>query len=43
MEFEFVFNLNTLIVPSVVSLSTAYLVYHANRKDKKRDEHENEV
>jgi uncharacterized membrane-anchored protein YhcB (DUF1043 family) len=43
MEFLSITNLNTLIIPIVISLSTAFIIQHSNRKAKQRDEHETEV
>ena len=37
MEFDFVTNFNTIIVPAAISLSTAVLIIHSNRKDKKKE------
>ena len=40
MTFDLTLNLNTIIVPLVVSLSTLVIARKLNKKDKKRDEHE---
>ena len=40
MTFDLTLNINTIIVPLVVSLSTLVIARQLNQKDKKRDEHE---
>ena len=40
MVFDLTLNINTIVVPLVVSISTLVIARQLNRNDKKRDDHE---